>query len=157
MAAAEAPSSALAGEEGARRAARLRRRALAERRWSLVTIVLGLAIVVGVPVASYVVPLLRDVQPNAQDLTATLQHPSVAHPFGTDNVGRDVLARVFAATPLDYQVGFATTLASLMIGVVLGAVAGYFRGAPDTILIPLLDLLIAFPLPLFLPALIPAF
>src|SRR5438093_4254191 len=157
MAAAEAPSSALAGEEGARRAARLRRRALAERRWSLVTLVLGLAIVVGVPVASYVVPLLRDVQPNAQDLTATLQHPSVAHPFGTDNVGRDVLARVFAATPLDYQVGFATTLASLMIGVVLGAVAGYFGGALDTIIMRLVDVMIAFPFLVFVLAFIAVF
>ena len=67
------------------------------------------------------------------------------------------MARVFAATPLDYQVGFATTLASLMIGVVLGAVAGYFGGALDTIIMRLVDVMIAFPFLVFVLAFIAVF
>jgi peptide/nickel transport system permease protein len=83
--------------------------------------------------------------PNAQDLTVALQAPSLAHPFGTDNLGRDVLARTLAATWIDLGVAMGATYVAVLVGVVMGTVAGYVRGWPERIIMRLVDVVIAFP------------
>ena len=65
--------------------------------------------------------------PNQQDLLNTLQPPSWEHPFGTDNLGRDVFARTIYAARIDLMVGLITTYVPLVLGVLLGLVAGLPR------------------------------
>ncbi|HWZ84979.1 MAG TPA: ABC transporter permease, partial [Thermoanaerobaculia bacterium] len=57
--------------------------------------------------------------------------PSAAHPFGTDDLGRDLLARVVAATPISLAIGLVAAAVSLGIGFAVGATAGYFGGVVD--------------------------
>lgn len=136
--------------------ARLYRRATAERRWTNRTIALGLAIVLGILVASLAVGAFG-VDPNRQNLLEVLQPPSFAHPFGTDNVGRDVFARVAAATWLDYKVGLIATYAPLAIGLVLGAVAGLLGGWVDAVIMRAVNVVIAFPFMIFVMAFVAVF
>ncbi len=139
------------------RAGRLRRRATAERRWSTVTVSLGVAIVVLVPFFSLLAPVIGFGHPNQPNFSFILLPPSLNHPFGTDSLGRDVLARVFAATPLDYEVGGLTTLAAGLIGVFFGGIAGYFGGAVDAVIMRVVDILIAFPFMIFVMAFVAVF
>lgn len=83
--------------------------------------------------------------PIAQDLRATLIAPSLAHPLGTDNFGRDVLSRIIWGTRLDLAMGVFGVLAPFVIGCVIGLVSGYFGRFVDTLLMRLLDVTISFP------------
>lgn len=83
--------------------------------------------------------------PIVQDLDLTLQPPSLAHPFGTDNFGRDVLSRIIWGVRLDLAMGVFGVLAPFVIGCAIGLVAGYFGGIVDTLLMRLLDITISFP------------
>jgi oligopeptide transport system permease protein len=71
--------------------------------------------------------------------------PSLVHPFGTDNVGRDYFARVLIGGQTSLLVGLAATLASVTVGVLVGAVAGYFGGKLDEVLMRLVDFLYGIP------------
>ena len=90
-------------------------------------------------------PLVAPYDPLGQNLRATLQGPSLAHPLGTDNFGRDILSRIIFGTRLDLQMGVLGVLLPFIIGTGLGAVAGYFGGLIDTLLMRVLDVTIAFP------------
>ena len=57
--------------------------------------------------------------------------PSAAHPFGTDDLGRDLLARIVAATPISLAIGLVAAAVSLVVGFAIGAAAGYFGGVVD--------------------------
>lgn len=83
--------------------------------------------------------------PVAQDLAATLQAPSLAHPLGTDNFGRDVLSRIIWGVRLDLIMGVFGVAAPFVIGTVIGLVAGFFGGIVDTLLMRILDVTISFP------------
>jgi len=74
-----------------------------------------------------------------------LQAPSGAHPFGTDNLGRDMFARVLAGAAPTLQVAPAATLIATVTGTALGLAAGYFRGFVDDLLMRSFDVLYAFP------------
>jgi peptide/nickel transport system permease protein len=141
----------------AQRATRLRRRATAERRWSKYTVVIGVFIVVMVPLVSFLGPLFSFGHPNRLYLDAVLQPPSLAHPFGTDSLGRDIFSRILAATPLDYEVGVLSTVAAGLIGLVLGCIAGYFGGWLDAVIMRVVDVLIAFPFMVFVMAFVAVF
>ncbi len=105
----------------------------------------GLAIVLGIAGLSVAAPVLPIPDPNAIDVGAALMPPSLSHLFGTDNLGRDMFARVVYGAQIDLLLGVVTTYVSLIIGVSVGAFAGYFGGKRDTILMRLVDTLIAFP------------
>ena len=126
-------------------AARLRRRARAERRWANGTLYAGLAILGLVGAVAVLAPLVAPYGPTEQNLAGAFQAPSPAHLMGTDNLGRDVFSRVVYAARVDLQIGFLTTYVPLVYGVVLGAVAGYFGGWIDTLIMRLVDVVIAFP------------
>lgn len=157
MAVTEAAWPSARSGEYLRRIERLRRRATAERRWSTFSMWIGVGIVVLVPAISALGPLLGFGHPNAPNFSAILVPPSLAHPFGTDALGRDVLSRVLAATPLDYEVGGITTLVAGVIGVMLGGIAGYFGGALDAVIMRIVDVLIAFPFMIFVMAFVAVF
>jgi len=74
------------------------------------------------------------------------QPPSDLHPFGMDEVGRDVLSRVIYGARIAMLVGLASTGLSLVIGVLVGGIAGYFRGWIDAVLMRIVDALMAFPI-----------
>jgi peptide/nickel transport system permease protein len=126
-------------------AARIRRKGRAERRWANATLYVGVGIVVAVALVAIFAPLIAPYPPNAQNLINSFQPPSWSHLMGTDNLGRDVFSRVVYAARVDLQIGFITTYVPLTYGLLLGAVAGYFGGWVDTVIMRLVDVVIAFP------------
>lgn len=159
LASAPVPQGAVGTAGGAMqaRSARLRKRALAEHRWSMLALWAGVAIVVVVPAVSVFAPLLGFGHPDRADFGAILQAPSGAHPFGTDSLGRDVLSRVFGATGLDYEVGGLTTLMAGVIGLLLGSLAGYLGGWLDAVIMRVVDVMLAFPFMIFVMAFVAVF
>lgn len=83
--------------------------------------------------------------PFQMDIVAKLQPPSLRHPFGTDQLGRDVLARVIYGAKISIQVGLMAVVISGLIGTILGMLAGYFGGIFDDIMMRIVDILLAFP------------
>ena len=94
-------------------------------------------------------PLVVDTTPGA-----SLQSPSLEHPFGTDRLGRDVFSRVIYGARVSLAVGVLAVSISLVIGLIAGAVAGYRGGMVDTLVMRTADVFFAFPYILFAIALI---
>jgi peptide/nickel transport system permease protein len=83
--------------------------------------------------------------PTAISVTDRLQGPSLTHPFGTDDLGRDVFSRVIVATRVSLQVGFIAVGISLTAGVLIGLVAGFYGKLIDAVLMRTMDMIFAFP------------
>src|SRR5690606_26292558 len=99
--------------------------------------------------AAILAPQLQSVlgvDPNAVDLLARLEPPSPAHPLGTDDLGRDVLARLLDGARVSLFVGLTAALASAVIGTFVGLIAGYYGGRFDALLMRTTDTVIALPL-----------
>jgi oligopeptide transport system permease protein len=107
--------------------------------------VLGAVLLVLIFVACFVVPPLLGLDPISVNPVDHHHPPSSEHPFGTDNVGRDYLARVLIGGQTSLLVGLAATLASVTVGVFVGAVAGYFGGRLDEVMMRLVDFLYGIP------------
>ena len=90
-------------------------------------------------------PWLAPFDPLEQNLSAALLPPGGAHLLGTDNFGRDLLSRIIWGTRLDLQMGVFGVLFPLIIGTMIGAIAGYFGGVIDILLMRLLDVTVSFP------------
>lgn len=82
---------------------------------------------------------------DAMDITQRLQPPGGSHLLGTDEFGRDVLSRMLAGTRLSLMMGLGATCISLVIGVPLGLLAGYFRGLVDETVMRAMDVMISVP------------
>ena len=87
-------------------------------------------------------------QPNtgALDIFGQPTGPSAAHPFGVDELGRDILARTIYGSQVSLEVAFIATGIAVVIGVAIGVTAGYFRGWIDSLLGRLMDVVLAFPI-----------
>ena len=83
--------------------------------------------------------------PLAFDYNALLAPPSWAHPFGTDNFGRDVLARTLSASGVDLQIAVFCTLFPILFGAVIGALVGYHGGVAEAVFGRVVDVVITFP------------
>ena len=105
----------------------------------------GLAILGGCVLMALLAPLIAPYDPIVQDTAAKLLPPSWAHPFGTDNFGRDVFSRVIWGTRIDLQIAVLGVIFPFLIGTVVGTVAGFFGGWVDTVLMRLIDVVLAFP------------
>lgn len=90
-------------------------------------------------------PLLSDYDPIQTDLPNSLQPPSVLHLLGTDNFGRDILARLLHGARVDLQIGVIPTAATFLLGLGIGTAAGFYGGAADGVLMRLVDIFMAFP------------
>jgi peptide/nickel transport system permease protein len=101
-------------------------------------VLIALAALIG----PYVVPL----DPLASDTVAALKPPSLAHWFGTDQLGRDVFSRVIVATRLDLFIAVASVVLVFLMGGLAGVAAGYFGGWTDRIVGRIADTIMAFPL-----------
>jgi peptide/nickel transport system permease protein len=111
-------------------------------RHHLAVVAIGvLALVILSAVAA---PLLPD-SPTAQNPRNAFAAPSPSHWFGTDDLGRDVLTRTFYGGRISLAVGLLATLLSLSLGVAIGAIAGYFGGWIDNVLMRLVDVFLTLP------------
>jgi peptide/nickel transport system permease protein len=79
------------------------------------------------------------------DLADVNTRPSIAHPFGTDQLGRDIFSRIIAAIPIDIGLAIFIVAISALVGLFLGTIAGYFRGIVEEVIMRLTDLFFAFP------------
>jgi peptide/nickel transport system permease protein len=106
----------------------------------------GLAVILGLTFAALFAPWLMPYDPSVQDLTVRLLGPSWAHPFGNDELGRDILSRVLLGTRISMRVGATVVLLSGIFGVLIGGVAGYVGGRIDTfVTVIVVNSLMAFP------------
>jgi peptide/nickel transport system permease protein len=115
---------------------------------AMVFIVVLIFVAVFAPVIVKVLGLPSPNTPNVNALDAFGQPagPSSAHPFGVDDLGRDILSRVLYGARVSLEVAFISTGVAVVIGVTLGMVAGFFRGWIDTGLSRLMDIVLAFPI-----------
>src|SRR5512138_2967678 len=107
--------------------------------------IVGLGILLVFLLLAVFAPLVSPYDPVAQDYTAALSAPSAAHLLGTDNFGRDVLSRLIYGSRVSLLVGFGAVLFSMLVGVSLGAVAGYYGGIAETVIMRVVDGLLSFP------------
>jgi peptide/nickel transport system permease protein len=105
----------------------------------------GLAIIATVLLVALLAPVLAPYDPDRLDLAHRLAPPSAAHPFGADEVGRDLLSRVIWGGRVSITVGLAVVAISMSIGTLVGAFAGLAGGRADTAIMRLMDVLISFP------------
>lgn len=106
----------------------------------------GLVIVLLTVVIGVIAPIVDPYDPHIDsNLSQARQAPSIEHPFGTDRLGRDILRRIVHGTRISLTVGVLVVLGSGSLGVVLGMAAGYFGGTVDSVLMRLMDILLAFP------------
>jgi len=130
------------GSPGVETWRRFRRHKLAAASTAILTAML-LAVAFG--------PLLWQVPINDIDFSAHLEGPSWNHPFGTDDLGQDLLARMLYGGRISLAVGLAAMLVAIIVGTAIGAVAGMSRGSIDAALMWLTDLFLSLPpLPLLL-------
>jgi len=109
------------------------------------TLALGATFLAIIVVAAIVGTWVTPYDPTAFAVRVRLQAPSALHPFGTDEFGRDVLSRVLAGAHLSLATGFGAMVISLLIGVPLGLIAAFHRGAVQEVIMRAVDLLIALP------------
>ena len=81
----------------------------------------------------------------AINLNLAFLPPSIQHPMGTDNLGRDILSRVIVAAPIDGEIALFIVGGSILIGTIMGSLAGYLGGRVDEVLMRVTDLFMAFP------------
>lgn len=105
----------------------------------------GAAIVAIVVLAAIGAPWLAPYDPAAQELASRLDAPSVSHPFGLDELGRDILSRVIVGTRVSLLVGLVVVGVSAAVGTIFGSLAGYYGGRIDQAISRVMDVLLAFP------------
>jgi len=105
----------------------------------------GLVIVLVAVLAALVGPALSPYNPAAQELARRLEPPTLSHPFGLDELGRDILARLLAGARISLLVGLAVVSVSSVVGMLVGSIAGYFGGRVDDVISRVVDVLMAFP------------
>ncbi|WP_081887081.1 ABC transporter permease [Thermorudis peleae] len=112
---------------------------------------LGVGVLVVIVLATLIGPLVWPIPWNVFDMAQAMQPPSLQHPFGTSDLGYDMLARVLWGGRISIAVGIVAMLVSIFLGTTIGSLAGYFGGLIDSLLMRLTDLFISLPsLPLLL-------
>jgi peptide/nickel transport system permease protein len=115
------------------------------RLWHVRLAGVGLVIVGIVVLTALFAPLLAPDDPTQKNTRNLLKAPTRQHPLGTDELGRDTLSRVIYGARISLEVGIIAVGISLVIGVLLGLIAGYTGGATDSIIMRIMDGLLAFP------------
>jgi peptide/nickel transport system permease protein len=111
-------------------------------------LVVGAVLCLAIAVAAVLAPLIAPFPADAGDAThplETLEAPSSVHPFGTDQVGRDVLSRVLYGARISPVIALFVLAISCVIGIPLGIAAGYFGGIVDEVIMRVTDVFLAFP------------
>lgn len=137
---------------------KFKRRSIASEVWRRLKknkgAMVGLFITLLLIAMALTAPLLLDYEKDviAQHIQERLQGPSLQHPFGTDDTGRDILSRIIYGSRFSLSVGFVAVSVSLLIGVPLGSIAGFYGGKVDNAIMRLADVFLS--IPTFLLALV---
>ncbi|MDR3669798.1 MAG: ABC transporter permease [Holophaga sp.] len=143
--------------------AQFKKKSIAQELWLRFlknkTAVLGLVIFCLIVAVAITAPWLTSydnvvVKMNIAD---RLQHPSMAHLFGTDELGRDILARIVYGARISLLIGFSAIFVSLVVGLVLGGIAGFYGGRIDSLIMRAMDVFLSLPDVLLALAIIAAF
>ncbi|HBA09474.1 MAG: ABC transporter permease [Methylotenera sp.] len=105
----------------------------------------GFIIIVCVFLLSMLAPIVAPYDPNYIDVKAILLEPSMQHWMGTDGLGRDVLSRMLYGGRISLLVGLVAVGISTAIGILLGALAGFYRGWVDTLIMRIVDVMLSIP------------
>ncbi|HEX7419232.1 MAG TPA: ABC transporter permease [Thermoanaerobaculia bacterium] len=105
----------------------------------------GLLLTLALIFVALAAPLLSPFDPDTQDTGRRLEAPSRQHILGLDDLGRDVLSRILYGARVSLRVGFSVVILASLVGVTLGAIAGYFGGVADLVVMRICDILLAFP------------
>lgn len=105
----------------------------------------GLGIITVLVLVAIFADLIAPYAYDKQDLQATLQFPNAKHIFGTDEFGRDIFSRIIYGSRISFEVGFIAVSIAVVIGGILGAMAGYYGGTLDNIIMRTMDMLLAIP------------
>ncbi|MFZ5587900.1 MAG: ABC transporter permease [Thermodesulfobacteriota bacterium] len=106
---------------------------------------LGLVVVAALVLVAALAPWLAPFDPNAIDVKSILLPPSWSHPFGTDELGRDVFSRMIYGSRVSLQVGIVAAGLATLVGVILGALAGYYGGWVEAAVMRFTDMMLCFP------------
>jgi len=106
--------------------------------------VVGATVLLAILLVVVVLPLIMDLQPNRSQMRLRFRPPGLTHLFGTDNFGRDLLARVIVGAQISLVVGFCTVFVTGVLGTAIGLLAGYVRWA-DNVIMRVMDAMMAFP------------
>ncbi|MGW8114362.1 ABC transporter permease [Caproicibacterium sp. NSD3] len=117
---------------------------LKENRAAMISLFVIAALVL-IAVTTAIFPKILPYDPYDQDLSQAKLWPSAAHICGTDQNGRDIFARILVGTQISLSVGLAAVTISLVIGVVLGAIAGYRGGKIDAVIMRFMDIMLSIP------------
>lgn len=110
----------------------------------------GLAVAGGIIVLTlfliaFLAPFISPYDPNEIDRNQILEPPSINHPLGTDDLGRDVLSRMIYGSKISLAVGFVAIGIATVIGIILGALAGYYGGWAERIIMRFIDIMLSIP------------
>ncbi|TFJ91345.1 nickel transporter permease [Lentibacillus salicampi] len=109
------------------------------------TSVIGLCIIIILLLTALLAPLIATHSPTDQSIVNRYQPPSVDHWLGTDELGRDIFSRIVFGTRISIQIGVIAVGISMIVGVTLGSIAGYFGRWIDMIIMRVIDIMLAFP------------
>jgi peptide/nickel transport system permease protein len=107
--------------------------------------VAGLILVLAFFVISFLAPVIAPYDPNEINVDNILSSPSDAHLFGTDDLGRDVFSRMVYGAGVSLKVGFVAVGIAVAIGILLGAISGYYGGWVDILIMRFVDIMLCFP------------
>jgi peptide/nickel transport system permease protein len=108
-------------------------------------VLIGTVVIVSILILALFAPLIAPYDPEAIDVKAILLSPSATHWMGTDGLGRDVFSRMLYGARISLMVGFVAVGIATAIGIVLGAVAGYYSGWVDTAIMRAVDVMLSIP------------
>lgn len=107
--------------------------------------VAGATVVLILIITSLLAPFIAPYDPSAIDVHNVLSPPGTQHLLGTDELGRDLLSRIIWGSRVSLKVGFVAVGIALVIGIIIGAVAGFYGGKTDAVLMRFVDIMLAFP------------
>ena len=107
--------------------------------------VLGGIVVICLVTFAILAPHITPYNPNSINVQHILEPPTTSHPFGTDDLGRDILSRIIWGSRISLSVGFVAVGISTFIGVILGAITGYYGGWIDRIIMRFVDIMLSIP------------
>ena len=107
--------------------------------------ILGLAVILVMALAAIILPMVSPYSYDGMDLTHMNQGPSLAHPCGTDQMGRDLFIRILYGARISLTIGVVAALINFFIGVVYGGLSGYIGGRTDMVMMRIVDILTSLP------------
>src|ERR1700681_4707179 len=106
---------------------------------------IGLVVFLIVVLAAILAPVIAPFDPNDQNILEKLRAPTLEHWLGTDYFGRDTLSRLLYGARISLVIGVVSTLISMLVGTLIGMLAGWRGGRFDTVVMQVMDMLLAFP------------